>query len=303
MRIALGVLVLLASGASRSVRALSSSSSSVGAKAVHKLPRLFIDQSLEQGQIVNLSGEDAHYVGNVMRVKPGFCFRGFNGRSGQGEYLFEIVEGTGNRGAKMGGGEVRAEVKRMLRSFDEEVVKRRRSGNVTLYFAPIKKPKLKLVMEKATEIGLAKFVPVISQNVNVNIDFDKDASFDRIIMESAEQCERMDIPTLVKGPLALSSLIQEWKGSSPLLVCRERSESAEPLLKVLLESDSGLEGRGSGETGLLVGPEGGFTDAEFAEMAKNPAVRFVSLGQNVLRAETAAIAALATVSAAQDFRA
>lgn len=285
-------VVLLAS--SRwSVRAFSSSSSS---KGVHKLPRLFVDQDLEEGKTVTLCGDEAHYIGNVMRVKPGFSFRGFNGRSGQGEYLFEISESTSSRGGKAGGPEVRAEVKRMLRSFDEEVAMRRGSGDITLYFAPIKKPKLKLVLEKATELGLTKLVPVLSQNVNVNLDFDKDASFDRVIKESAEQCERMDLPMFEKEPVTLSSLIQGWKGG-PLLVCRERSVSADPLLKVLLEGEEGTAARG-----LLVGPEGGFTDAEFDEMTRSPAVRFVSLGSNVLRAETAAIAALATVSAARDYR-
>ena len=280
-----------------SARALSSRAGSV--RSLHKLPRLYIDQDLGEGKQVTLTGDEAHYVGTVMRVKPGFCFRGFNARSGQGEYLFEISESKiGRSSSNESRGEIKAEVKSLLRSFDEEE-EARKGRDVTLYFAPVKKQKVKLMMEKATELGLGQFVPVLSQNVNVDIDFEKDGSFDRVILESAEQCERMDIPVLQKVPLSLSSLITEWEGRAKgsLLVCRERSSSSDPLLSTLL-AGSGA----SAPLGLLVGPEGGFTDFEFEEMEKSPSVRFVSLGSNVLRAETAAIAAMAMVSAALDYR-
>ena len=275
------------------------SASTTDTDGLHKLPRIYIDQDLDQTE-VTLSHDESHYLSNVMRAKPGFCFRGFNARAGQGEYLFEITESVGGRGGKAPS-EVKASVKSMLRRFDDEINKKNNNAlPVTLYFSPVKKPKLKQMMEKGTEIGLSRFVPVLSQNVNVNVDFEGDATFDRVILESVEQCERMDIPVLQRQPVSLSALLQEWEQKEEsssevvlLLVCRERCTSAQPLLTALL----GMTTTSMGDIGVVVGPEGGFTEEEFTMMGACKAVRFVSLGRNVLRAETAAIAALATVSA------
>ena len=279
------VALLLGLGG-RAVRALSA-----GARDVSKLPRLHLDFDLKVGHTVDLGGNDAHYISNVMRVKPGFCFRGFNAREGQGEYLLEITEKTARRG-----GTISTVVKSKLRNFDATMSS---SLPVTLYFAPVRKPKLKIMMEKATELGLSRLVPVVSQNVNADIDFSKEESYARVIMESVEQCERLDVPTLRREPMPLLALLEQLHDSR-LLVCRERSSEARPLLSELLSDKDLYFGDKNADWGLLVGPEGGFTAAELEYMTSCPQVTFVSLGQNVLRAETASIAALACVSSVQE---
>ena len=282
----LGTAFLFTGACRLSARALST-----GARDVSKLPRLHLEIDLRVGDAVQLGGDDAHYISNVMRVKPGFCFRGFNARQGQGEYLCEITEKSSKRD-----GMVSTVVKSQLRAYDAALSS---SLPATLYFAPVKKPKLKVMMEKATELGLSSLVPVISQNVNADIDFVKDESYIRVIMESVEQCERLDVPTLSTNPLTLSELLEQQQGSR-LLVCRERSQEAHPLLNVLLSDKESYFGANKKDWGLLVGPEGGFTAHELDQMAACPQVTFVSLGQNVLRAETASITALACVSSVQE---
>jgi len=175
---------------------------------------------------------------------------------------------------------------------------------VHLFFAPIKKQRVKLLLEKATELGVSRLSPVITQNTNEKwaaaADDDEDGgSFGRILVESAEQCERLSVPILA-APTPLSSLLSSFPQSHPpqthLLVCRERCADATPLLSSL----GGAAGGGVAALPpvcLLVGPEGGFTDNELRDMASRPFVRFVSLGENVLRAETAALAALAITTA------
>ena len=177
-----------------------------------KLPRLHLDFDLKVGETVRLEGSEAHYISKVMRVKPGFCFRVFNAREDQGEYLMEVIEKSSRRD-----GTISTVVKSKLRNFDATLLE---SIPATLYFAPVRKHRLKLMIEKATELGLSRLVPVISQNVNANIDFSKDESYTRIITESIEQCERLDMPSLRTDPFEVINIAGETSGQTIIGVQR-----------------------------------------------------------------------------------
>jgi len=169
---------------------------------------------------------------------------------------------------------------------------------VHLYFAPLKKQRVKLLLEKATELGVDHLFPVQTQNTNERwaTGGEEAAGLARVLVESAEQCERLSVPSLEKIT-SLADLLQAFPTSHPqsrLLVCRERSPESPPLLGAALEVSVANP---AAARCLLVGPEGGFTAEELQTLAKLDFVRFVSLGESVLRAETAAIAALAVLGA------
>jgi len=316
-------------------------------KDVYKLPRLFVDVEHLRvgGDPVILDNDSSHYIANVMRLKAGYFFRIFNGRSG--EYLCELtsVDKPKSRSTPMS---VSVSITRQLRSlpFAATTVGGGNNGDIdigsnvyantkepsssstsfcsssssfpcVLYFAPIKKTRLKTMFEKATELGVDRFVPVTTQNTNE--PFEALGKLDRTLIESAEQSERLTVPILEPVAVTLDALLREMRSSSTssgssssiqkqhpqvLYVCRERGVNDVPLLSALLEELQQQQQQQQQVVqpsfGLLVGPEGGFTAKEFEEMAQYPFVRFASLGPTVLRAETAAIAALSCVSAAME---
>lgn len=182
---------------------------------------------------------------------------------------------------------------------------------------------MKLLLEKITECGVDRIVQVVTQNTqannimktmdnNNNNDDDNDNNITRMIIESCEQCERLDIPILDFSPLKVSALLERFANENNgniLFVCRERQNGGIPFLAAL--SDHLLEGEGKGagslkckDVHMLIGPEGGFTDDEYAliDSKYSHVVKYVSLNnENVLRAETAAVAAVAIAKQFLDY--
>ncbi len=226
--------------------------------------RLFVETPLESGASRMLVGPQAHYLANVMRLGPGDGLRLFDGLAGEFE---AVVEHVSRR-------EVRLQVGAGLRAPEAE-------PDCWLCFALLKRQKTDLVVEKATELGIAVIQPVITartQADHVNL-----ARLRVIAVEAAEQCERLSVPE-IRAPVTLGQLMQGWP-QRRLYVADERR--AAPLA-------GALHGPGA----LLVGPEGGFTDTELDGIGNAPLVTRVSLGRRILRAETAAIAGLALMLAA-----
>lgn len=249
---------------------------------VNKFTRVYIDIRLSEGETVQVNEDLTHYLMTVMRLKAGHSLRIFNGKDG--EFVAKLV-------GKLGKSCSQINIIRKTREMDGDTSEFLLPH--TLYFAPIKKTRLKILVEKATELGIQRICPVITQNTNNGLDSVENIK--RVIIESSEQCERLTLP-LLANQLTLAELIAQHqeKVYGDLLVCREREvSSTTPLLEVLLESIWNLSGP---PTGILVGPEGGWSVQELAQLSTSPAVRFVSLGPNVLRAETAAIAALSTIA-------
>jgi len=229
--------------------------------------RLFVQDGLHAGAAFALSPGQAHYLGAVMRRAAGDEVRLFNGRDGEWTGRLDSL-----RKDKAG-----VVVLDQMRPQEQE-------PDLWLAFAPLKRDATDLVVEKATELGVSVIIPVMTERTNaarVNLE-----RLRAIAVEAAEQCERLTVPA-VREPVSLEGLVRSWPKERALVVALERAEV--PVL------DPGFR-RGDG-VGLLVGPEGGFSGLDRALVMSCPAVRPVSLGPRILRAETAAIVGLALLQA------
>jgi len=234
-----------------------------------KLIRIYLpDISLDKDMDVALSADQSHYLKHVMRKSLGDVLRVFNGKDG--EWLAEV-----------------SEIKKNSCSITvkEKLLEQKTSRDIWAVASVIKKDAQNLVIEKACELGVSKFYPVICDNTVVHkINQER---LQTIAIEVAEQTERLDLMK-VEELVKLEKVIDSHK-ERKFIVCLERN-NPEPLIKVARHSlkDS---------LAVVIGPEGGFSDAEAERLGKKENVVFVSLGENILRAETALIAALATVQA------
>ena len=228
------------------------------------LPRLFVEEELSEGATIIVDAAQANYLAAVLRLAPGAEVKLFDDRTG--EWLAEIAD-AGKKRVTL----------RLLRKLRE----REPVPDLWLLFAPIKRGRIDWLVEKATELGAARLVAVITQRTIV----DK-LNLDRLrahIVEAAEQCERTALPELSE-PQKLGKLLQAWPADRTLFFADEaggEAFSAAP-----------------GPAAILIGPEGGFTDEERAAIRALPQARPVSLGPRILRADTAAIAALSLWMAA-----
>lgn len=227
--------------------------------------RLFVTAPLAPGAELAATEAQAHYLGTVMRRAVGDAVVLFNGRDG--EWAARVL--TLRRGAAS------FVADRMLRPQAAE-------PDVWLVFALLKRDATDLVVQKATELGVASLWPVFSARTNaqrVNL-----ARLDAIAIEAAEQSERLTVPA-IHEPRPLTTLLHSWPAGRRLFVAAERT-AAPPL---------GATGE---PAALLVGPEGGFAPAELDALNRHPLVTMMSLGPRILRAETAAIAGLARLQGA-----
>jgi 16S rRNA (uracil1498-N3)-methyltransferase len=229
------------------------------------LPRLFVTDPLSSGQHVVLDGDRTHYLKNVMRRGPGDEVGLFNGRDG--EWLGAVDSYARNAVTIRLTGQRRPQAA---------------SPDVWLAFAPIKRARIDLLAEKATELGVSVLWPVMtrrSEAARVNTE-----RLANIAIEAAEQTERLDIPE-VRDATPFERFIGLWPAGRTLFACAEAGD-AEPIADAILSRRGVL-------AGFLVGPEGGFAPAELDALHKLPFVVAVGLGPRLLRAETAAVAALA----------
>jgi 16S rRNA (uracil1498-N3)-methyltransferase len=223
------------------------------------LPRLFVAETLAEGATLTLEGPPANYLVNVLRLGPGAGVKLFDDRTG--EWLAEIVE-AGRR--------------RVALAVGEHLRKREAVPDLWLLFAPIKRGRIDWLVEKATELGVARLVPVLTSRTIVDR-----LNLERLrahIVEAAEQCERTTL-TALDEPRKLEALLAGWPADRRLYFADEAGGA--PL-------QAGL-----GPAGILIGPEGGFTEEERVALRALPQAHPVSLGPRILRADTAALAATA----------
>jgi 16S rRNA (uracil1498-N3)-methyltransferase len=224
--------------------------------------RLFVETPLSPGAAIGLGEAQSHYLAQVMRLGEGDILCVFDGV--HGEWRARV--------AQVARKSVVLEVLAQTRPPERE-------PDCWLCFALLKRQKTDLVVEKATELGASVIQPILTartQADHVNLD-----RLRAIAIEAAEQCERLVVPE-IRAPLPLVRLLADWP-QRRLYVADERRTAA----VLHPEPDAALP------SALLIGPEGGFTDAELDGIAGNPLVTRVSLGRRILRAETAAIAGLA----------
>jgi 16S rRNA (uracil1498-N3)-methyltransferase len=236
----------------------------------HSTPRLFVDQLLAEGVEIRIDGGQAHYLLNVMRLKDGAPVKLFDDRSG--EYLATVTATSKRDLALTVAGKLRDRLP---------------SPDLWLCQALIKKDRLDWIAEKSCELGVSRFVPLLTRRCVV--DKVKEDRLRSQMIEAAEQCERTTLPEI--APLVkLAALLKDWPADRTLYFCDERG--GEPF------GDAVRQQTGE-KAAILIGPEGGFTDEENAAIRAAPFAIAVSLGPNILRADTAAIAAIAVWMARQ----
>jgi len=230
--------------------------------------RLYVDQPLGQGQTVPLSREQAHYLFGVMRLSQGAVISLINGRDG--EWDAEVAEA----GKKAGTLACMAQTRPMQMPPD-----------LWLVFAPIKKERTDFIVEKATEMGARRIVPV--QTEFTNSGRIKQDRLQAHAVEAAEQCGGTFVPEVAEM-VKFGRLLDTWPADRRLMFCDE----------TMLGAATTLATQQRGPWAILIGPEGGFSDAERARLRGLEAAVPVSLGPRILRADTAAVAALTLWQAA-----
>ena len=234
-----------------------------------KAPRLFCHGALAQGRLVACGAEQANYLRNVLRLARGDTILIFNGRDG--EWRAQIEEVT----------------KSQTRLRVEAQVRGQEAGpDLDYLFAPLKRARLDYMVQKATEMGVARLRPVFTRRTTP--DRINSARMRANAIEAAEQCGILRVPE-VQEPEKLERLIAGWDRQRRLIFCDEASETPDPI--------AALARLAPGPLALLIGPEGGFEDGERELIASQPFALSISLGPRILRADTAAVAALALVNA------
>ncbi len=231
--------------------------------------RLFVDADLAAGAVLSLAREHVHYLINVMRRRADDQIAVFNGRDG--EWLAELTTAEKRK--------VEVTLLELRRAQTAE-------PDLWLAFAPIKRARLDFTVQKATELGVSKLMPVITERTMA--DRVKQDRITANMVEAAEQSERLTVP-VADPPQKLGALLAAWPDTRPLIFCDESLEGQ--------SIADALDGMTPGPMGVLIGPEGGFTDAERTKIKAHPAAIPVSLGPRILRADTAALATLGVVQA------
>lgn len=233
------------------------------------LPRLFVRAQLGEGVRVDLDAGQANYLGNVMRLGEGAELLVFDGSSG--EWLARISD---------------AGKKRMALTVERRTREPEAIPDVWLAFAPVKRTQTDWLVEKATELGVAKLIPVIThRTIAERVKLERLGS---IAIEAAEQCGRTRLP-MIDEPISLAQFLKQ----ADRAIYFADEGGGEPATSAFRP----------GPAVILTGPEGGFTDDERAAIRGVSNAIPVSLGPRILRAETAALAALAAYMAvAGDWR-
>lgn len=238
-------------------------------RANYRMQRLFVEDGLAAGRAFEASKEHFHYLANVLRMGDGESVLLFNGRDG--EWRAELSFPTR---------------KRLTLTPVEETRPQPKSSDLHYLFAPLKTGRLDYLVQKAVEMGAGVLQPVLTQHVQGKI-----ASLDRLqanAVEAAEQCGILAIPT-VAPPRKLEDLLAGWPQERRIVFCDEGHGSQNPLAALSAIKERRLA--------LLVGPEGGFSDEERTLLRSLPFVTAIPLGPRILRADTAAVAALAVLQA------
>jgi 16S rRNA (uracil1498-N3)-methyltransferase len=230
--------------------------------------RLYVDQALAQGQAVAVNADQAHYLFNVMRLARGAAVSLFNGCDG--EWRAEVAE-AGKRGG--------------ILICTEQTAPLRLPPDLWLAFAPIKKARTDFIVEKATELGAARIIPV--QTRHTNAERIRQDRLQAHALEAAEQCGATSVPE-VSDLTSLDKFLTTFPTERKLLWCDEAMVGQAPAL-------SGSRGE---KWAILIGPEGGFSADEQQRLRALPQIHPTALGPRILRADTAAVAALTLWQAA-----
>ena len=230
-------------------------------------PRLFVEADLAAGAAIEGEPGQANYLRNVLRLKPGDPILIFNGRDG--EWRARLAD---------------ARRKGVTLSVEERTREQTQTPDLHYLFAPLKHARLDYMVQKAVEMGAGRLRPVLTEFTQVSR-----VNLDRMranAIEAAEQCGILAIPD-IDPPRKLPDALSDWDPARTLVFCDEEAAS---------QKSPETFARAVGKpVAVLIGPEGGFSDRERADLLARPSVVALSLGPRILRADTAAVAALALV--------
>jgi 16S rRNA (uracil1498-N3)-methyltransferase len=249
---------------------MSDPSSEAPATSAHgRTPRLHCDADLAQGRPVPLGREQSHYLVNVLRLADGAPVLAFNGRDG--EWLASL----------------RLVTRKAAELVPEHRTRAQPTGTDLHYlFAPLKQARLDYMVQKAVEMGASRLQPVLTQHTQVSrINTER---MKANAVEAAEQCGILALPEIA-GEIRFDRMLAGWPAERRLIFCDEGAPVGDAV--------AALRAVERGPLAVLIGPEGGFSEAERTQLLRLPHVTRLSLGPRILRADTAAVAALALVQA------
>jgi 16S rRNA (uracil1498-N3)-methyltransferase len=234
-----------------------------------RLPRLFIETPLAAGQRLTLDAVQANYLKNVLRLKAGDGVLVFNGR--EGEWRASLAD-AGKRSAAL--------------TVEEQTREQTPPLDLHYLFAPLKHARLDYMVQKAVEMGASRLQPVLMQHAQatrVNLERMRANA-----VEAAEQCGILTLPEIA-DPLSFERMLATRDPARVLVFCDEAADVRDPVAALQAVS------KDRPPLAVLIGPEGGFAEHERAALAAQPDVIRLALGPRILRADTAAVAALALV--------
>ncbi|MCB1503711.1 MAG: 16S rRNA (uracil(1498)-N(3))-methyltransferase [Hyphomicrobiaceae bacterium] len=247
--------------------------------AVHDFnaQRLYVEADLAVDGEIAVSRDQANYLLNVLRLAEGSAILVFNGRDGEWK-------------ARLASVSKRTCTLRLI----EQTRPQTGHPSLTYLFAPLKRARLDYMVQKAVEMGVGRLAPVLTRRTvaeRVNLDRMRANA-----LEAAEQCGILSLP-VIDEPTTLPAVLTRWPSQQPLIFCDESAPPGGPLsaLEELRARMAASPARP--DVGVLVGPEGGFDPAEREAILKYPSAIAISLGPRIMRADTAAVAALAVVNA------
>jgi 16S rRNA (uracil1498-N3)-methyltransferase len=235
----------------------------------HASQRLFVTQSLSDGGVLACSDEQTNYLKTVLRMRAGAVVLVFNGRDGEWQ---AVLGDQGRRGATL--------------HVQQQTREQTTGPDIDYLFAPLKRARLDYMVQKATELGVRRLRPVLTRHTvaeRVNLERMRANA-----VEAAEQCGILHVPDVTE-PAKLAQALAGWNATRPLIFCDEAAAVRDPLAV--------LRTVPRGPVALLIGPEGGFAADERAQLMELPGIVALSLGPRIMRADTAAVAALALVNA------
>lgn len=236
-------------------------------RANYKLQRLYLDSPLALGASVALGKDQAHYLLTVLRLEDGAQVLVFNGRDGE---FAASVRPQGKKAASLDiGGQTRVQT---------------RHSRLEFLFAPLKTGRLDYLVQKATEMGVSRITPVFTDHTQLHKV--NGPRLEANIIEAAEQCGNLAIPELGEAR-KLETLLADWDPVRRIIFCNESQAGNNPAAALAAIAEPDLA--------LLVGPEGGFSEREREMLLSLPFVTPIPLGPRILRADTAAVAALTAV--------
>ncbi len=229
--------------------------------------RIFVKKLISSNLIIYVKNKQHHFLKNVMRIKVNDKINVFDGTSG--EWVSKVISINRDNTALL---------------VTENIKKMKSSSDLWVIFAPIKQNRMRIAIQKATEIGVSKIIPCFTEYTNFN-KINLNNLYQNTI-EASEQSERLDIPSIEKV-VDLKSLLQNWPNDRKLIYCDEKNTDNKSIIEAIIPLK-----KTTNKWSVLVGPEGGFSATEQNMILKNNNVVPVSLGKTILRSDTAITVAL-----------